>query len=158
MHALADLSVSKRAPATATAGAPAGFDYTLTVHNGGPSDNATGYHVTDTLDSGLTFQTAGSSATCSAAGQLVTCVNTTGLAAGADEVFTVHVRCLDRGQRYRLANSATVTSDGTTDPISATTSNTTRTTVTEDVQLSVAKTFNSATVTAGGAASPSRST
>ena len=152
VHALADLSVSKLAPATATAGAPAGFDYTLTVHNGGPSDNATGYHVTDTLDSGLTFQTAGSSATCSAAGQVVTCLNTTGLAAGADEVFTVHVTLastVDSGTD--LANSATVTSDGTTDPNPANTSNTTHTSVTEDVHLSVAKTFNSATVTAGGA-------
>ena len=57
----ADLSVTKDAPATATAGDPAGFDYTLHVHNGGPSDNTGGFTVSDTLDSSLTFQTAGSS-------------------------------------------------------------------------------------------------
>ena len=113
----ADLSVTKTAPATATAGDPAGFDYTLTVHNGGPSDNTGGFHVTDTLRPGLTFQTAGSSADCSARGQLVTCTNTTGLAAGANQAFTVHVTLastVDSGTD--LANSATVASDGTLDP------------------------------------------
>ena len=31
------------------------FDYTITVHNGGPSDHAGGLHVTDTLPAGTTF-------------------------------------------------------------------------------------------------------
>ena len=62
----ADLSISKLAPTDTVAGSAGGFDYTLTVHNGGPSDNTGGFTVTDTLQAGLTFQTAGSSADCSA--------------------------------------------------------------------------------------------
>ena len=50
VHTSADLTVSKTAPPTATAGDPAGFDYTVTVHNNGPSDNTGGFHITDTLD------------------------------------------------------------------------------------------------------------
>ena len=51
-----------------------------------------------------------------------------------------------------LENTATVSSAGTLDPNPANdTSDTTSTTVEEDVELSVTKTFNSATVTAGGA-------
>ena len=56
--ARADLTVSKTAPATATAGDPAGFDYVVTVHNGGPSDHTGDLHITDVLDSGLTFAAA----------------------------------------------------------------------------------------------------
>src|SRR5207253_2275411 len=38
----ADLSTSKTAPSQATAGDPSGFNYVVTVHNGGPSDNTGG--------------------------------------------------------------------------------------------------------------------
>jgi hypothetical protein len=37
--ASAALSVTKSAPVGATAGAAGGFAYTITVHNGGPSNN-----------------------------------------------------------------------------------------------------------------------
>src|SRR5439155_14256974 len=84
----ADLSIAKTAPATATAGTAAGFDYTLTVTNNGPSNNTGGFHVSDALPAGTTFQTSGSSSSCSASGQAVTCSNTSGLAAGAQQVFT----------------------------------------------------------------------
>ena len=56
----ADLSIEKTGPATATAGDPAGFDYTIKVHNNGPSDNTGGFTVSDTLPAGLTFETTGS--------------------------------------------------------------------------------------------------
>src|SRR5207248_1169276 len=92
VHTLADLSLSKSAPASATAGAAAGFDYTLTVTNTGPSDNAGGFHVNDTLPAGTTFQAASSDPACSALGQAVTCTNNSGLAAGASQSFTVHVK------------------------------------------------------------------
>ena len=125
----------------------------VTVHNGGPSDNTGGFTVSDTLDAGLTFQTVGSDSRCTAAGQDVTCANTTGLAAGADDSFTIHVTLASTvDSSVTLSNTASVASDGTTDPNGANdTSNTTSTAVLEDVQLSVTKTFDSATVTAGGA-------
>ena len=153
-NTLADLSVSKSGPATAVAGDPAGFNYTLTVHNGGPSDNVGGFHVTDTLNSNLTFQSTGSSSGCTASGQTVTCSTASGLASGApDKVFTVHVTLASTtGSGVVISNTGTVTSDGTSDPNGANnTSAAVTTTVQENVVLSVSKNFNSATVTAGGA-------
>ena len=148
----ADLSVGKTAPVTATAGDPAGFNYTLGVHNCGPSDNTGGFHVTDTLDPRLTFQSTGSSPACSAVGQVVTCTNNTGLPAGGNQFFTVHVTLdstVDSGTV--IANTASVASDGTLDPNAANnTSSRTSTTVTEDVHLSVTKTFDTTRSTAGG--------
>ena len=149
----ADLSIVKSGPASATAGDPAGFDYTVTVTNNGPSDNTGGFAVTDTLDAGLVFEAAGSDPACSAVGQDVTCSNASGLVAGESQSFTVHVsvdQTVEGGTV--LANSATVASSGTVDPTPGNdTSNTVTTTVDEDVQLSVTKTFDSASVTAGGA-------
>src|SRR5262249_14091662 len=107
----ANLAITKSGPSTATAGDPAGFDYTTPVHNAGPSDNASpGFHVTDTLPAGLTFA---SGAGCSAVGQVVTC-SAASLAAGADKVFTVHVTLASTvNSNTVLSNSATVASDGT---------------------------------------------
>ena len=67
--------------------------------------------------------------------------------------FIVHVtldQTIEAG--VVLENTATVASDGTTDPNDTNdTSNTVETTVEEDVTLGVTKAFDSATVTAGGA-------
>ena len=113
----ADLSITKSGPVSATAGDPAGFDFVVTVHNGGPSDNTGGFTVSDTLDAGLTFQTVGSDSRCTAAGQDVTCANTTGLAAGANDRFTIHVTLASTvDSSVTLPNTASVASDGTTDP------------------------------------------
>src|SRR5207248_5957791 len=107
------------------------------------------------LDPGLTFQATGSSSSCAAAGQVVTCTEPGGLVTGHDESFDVHVTVastLNGGTV--LSNSATVgvNTGATVDPNSANdTSNTTATTVVEDVKLAVKKTFDSASVTAGGA-------
>ena len=87
----ADLTIVKVGPTYATAGDPAGFDYTLTVHNAGPADNVTGFTVTDTLAGALTFQPLGSDGRCSSVGQVVTCANVVGLADGADDLFVIHV-------------------------------------------------------------------
>ena len=152
----ADLSISKAAPVSATAGDPSGFDYTFTVTNDGPSDNTGGFDVTDTLDSGLTFETAGSDPRCAAAGQLVTCTNTTGLGTtfpNDTDTFTIHVTLASTvDSSVTLSNTAGVYSNGTADPNSVNdTSNTTSTDVDEDVSLAVTKAFDSASVTAGGA-------
>ena len=88
----ADLAITKTGPATATAGDPAGFDYTITVSNGGPSDNTGGFTVSDTLDTGPDLpgrRQLGRRARPPASSS--SCVNATGLAAGASQVFTVHV-------------------------------------------------------------------
>src|SRR5439155_5819877 len=72
IEASADLSISKSGPATAVAGDSAGFDYTLTVTNNGPSDNAGGFTVTDVLPAGLTFQSTGSTPGAVVNGQTIT--------------------------------------------------------------------------------------
>src|SRR5262249_50588048 len=66
--ASADLSITKSAPASVTTGQQ--FTYTLSVHNGGPSD-ATGVSVTDTLPTAVTFGSA--STGCTNASGTVTC-------------------------------------------------------------------------------------
>src|SRR5262249_12591335 len=66
--AAADLSITKPAPATVTTGQQ--FTYTLSVHNGGPS-NATSVAVTDTLPTSATFVSA--STGCTNASGTVTC-------------------------------------------------------------------------------------
>jgi uncharacterized repeat protein (TIGR01451 family) len=151
-EAAADLTITKAGPAFATAGDPAGFDYTLTVHNAGPADNVTGFAVSDTLTATLTFQSLGSDVRCVAAGQVVTCTNLAGLASGVDDSFIVHVTLLatvDAGTL--LSNTATVVTSGTIDPDPSNDASTLVITVVEDVDLSVTKAFSSATITSGGA-------
>ena len=83
----ADLSIEKTGPLTATAGAPAGFDYTIVVSNGGPSDNTGGYTISDTLPTGLTLDEGASDGRCDASGQDVTCEDLSGLAVGDSDTF-----------------------------------------------------------------------
>src|SRR5204863_98340 len=149
----ADLQVTKTAPANATAGTAAGFDYTLTVTNKGPSNNTGGFHVSDALPAGTTFQTSGSSSSCSASGQAVTCSNTSGLAAGAQQVFTVHVKVASSvASGTVLSNTAAVSSDGTSDPTPGNnTSNTTSTSVNTSADVPVAKAARVSCVAAAGA-------
>lgn len=113
----ADLLVSKNGPASATAGAPAGFDYTLTVHNAGPAANSSGFTISDALPAGLTFQPSGSDGRCAAVGQVVTCTNVVGLNSGANDVFVLHVTLASTvAAGTILGNTAVVTSRGTNDP------------------------------------------
>ncbi len=151
-EAAADLTITKDGPAFANAGDPAGFDYTLTVHNAGPADNVTGFTLTDTLPAALTYQSVGSDGRCAAVGQAVTCTNLVGLASGADDLFVVHVTLastIDDGTI--LSNTASVASSGTNDPDASNDDDTLTTEVEEDVELSVSKGFSSATITSGGA-------
>ncbi len=151
-EAAADLTITKDGPALATAGDPAGFDYTLNVHNAGPADNVTGFTISDALPTGLTFQSLGSDIRCAAVGQVVTCTNLAGLAAGADDTFLIHVTLAATvNAGTALSNTATVTSSGTNDPDPSNDASTLLSTVEEDVQLRVTKAFSTATVTSGGA-------
>ena len=89
----ADLSITKAPSSNMTAGANA--TYNFTVHNGGPS-NVTGFTVTDTLDSNLTYVSS-SPNICSVTGtgtngaQTVTCTDTTGITNGNDSTFSMTV-------------------------------------------------------------------
>jgi len=134
----ADLALTNSGPATALAGDAAGFDYSLTVTNQGPSDNVGGFVLSDMLPVGLSFQSSGSDAACSAVGQLVTCTGGA-LALGAARSFTIHVT-LAAGAPVgsSLHNTASVTSSGTTDANPANdTSNQVTTTVVTAADLSV---------------------
>jgi len=119
VHRIADLSILKAGPdgsdPAIVAGDPAGYDYTLTVANGGPSD--ANYFVHDTLPTGLAFQSVGSDPACSAVGQNVTCGDTI-VAGGGPTTYTIHVlvapSVLDQSI---LDNDASVVmTDGSDDP------------------------------------------
>ena len=113
----ADLAITKSGPATTTAGDPAGFDYVLTVTGDGPADNVGEFTVTDHLPAGLTFRPTGSDPRCVAAGQDVTCVESTGLISGGSTSFAIHVSLVQSAAvGSALSNSASVASDGTVDP------------------------------------------
>jgi uncharacterized repeat protein (TIGR01451 family) len=117
VSATADLAIALGGPATATAGEPAGFDYVLTVSNGGPANHVGGFTVTDRLPDGLTFRPTDSDPACSASGQDVTCLHVAGLAAGESVSFTIHVFLVQTAPAgSTLSNAASVASGGTTDP------------------------------------------
>ncbi|MEP6762188.1 MAG: DUF11 domain-containing protein, partial [Sporichthyaceae bacterium] len=136
-----DLQVSKTGPGSAIAGDPSGFDYTVTVHNGGAFDNTAGFTITDVLPAGLLFQSLGSDVRCAALGQTVTCTNVTGLANGADDAFVIHVRLASSiAAGTILANSAAVASandpDATNDSSSVVSTVVTTTTDIADLAIS----------------------
>src|SRR5207248_1889598 len=150
VNASADLTIAKSAPASTTAGDPAGFDYTLTVTNNGPSTHTGGVSVSDTLPTGTTFQATGSSTDCSASGQVVSCSRSVTIASGLSTVFTVHVTVgAAVANGTILDNSATVSSTGTAEgSTSNNASNTTHTTVNASADLTIAKSAPAST-TAG---------
>ena len=129
----ADLSIGAAGPATAAAGDPNGFDYTLTVKNNGPSANVGGFTVTDTLPAGETFQAAASTPGAVVNGQTITYTNAAGLANAATQTFTLHVTVAASVLPGTvLQDSATLTpaAGGTIDPNPGNdTSNTVSTTV-----------------------------
>src|SRR5262249_20858907 len=105
--ATADLTVSKQGPATV---AQAGGDltYTITVTNT-RNTGSTGVVVKDTLSSGLTFNVSGSSAGCSAVGQVVTCTVGAVAAVWTASVTTPATASANNTTRSRtFDNSATV--------------------------------------------------
>src|SRR5439155_16835508 len=84
----ADLEITKSAPATAIAGAAAGFDYGLTVLNHGQFDEPS-FTVTDMLPAGVSL--VNTSPGCSANANTIQCTGGP-LAAGATAAFTIHVQ------------------------------------------------------------------
>lgn len=113
----ADLRIDKTA-ATGTVTPGDRFDYTLTVHNDGPS-TAVDATVTDTLPGQLTFVSAtGTGTTCDVSGQTVTCASAA-LAPGTHTItLTAQVDPAYTGTGTDLPNSATVAA-ATADPDTA---------------------------------------
>ncbi len=144
----ADVSMSKTAPATATAAGT--ISYTLVVSNAGPSD-ANGTTVSDPLPAGLSNATVGcggetGGAVCGAfdtsvAGTIAT------LPAGASATITITATAPNDGST--LSNTATATPPaGTTDPDPANNQDTADTAVNASADVGVTKT-GPATATPG---------
>jgi uncharacterized repeat protein (TIGR01451 family) len=143
----ADLDVDKSAlPDPATAGTDETF--TITVTNQGPSDNA-GYTLTDVLPADTTFVSASGACADSDPSGTVTCTST-GLAAGASDVFTITVHIAsgftDGGT---LSNTAAIATNATPDPDSSNDSATSTTTVNRSADVADLKVDTEDPVTAG---------
>ena len=88
------------------------FSYVIKVKNLGPSDNIGGFTVVDQLPLELTYVSGPAECVEGPVGT-ITCTNTTGLAANAPSMtYTLVVNAQDVGTPM---NTATVTSNGTTD-------------------------------------------
>ena len=146
----ADLGIDKVAPAAISAGTPATWQ--LIISNDGPSD-AVNTVVTDTLPAGVTFDAGTSSTECvvsagtPATGQTITCTLNT-LAPGATVTLIIGGD-VDPGVEGTLTNTAAVASD-TDDPNTDNDTDAETTTVDRVADLSVTKSADPATVTAGG--------
>ncbi len=140
----ADVSIVKSHTGTFTVGVNGVF--TLAVANTGPSPSGT-LTVTDTLPAGLGFVSGtGANWACSASGQVVTCANSTGLAAGANAPITVTVS-VALAAVPSTTNSATV-SAAAPDPNSGNNTSTDTVTVGTSADVSIAKS-HSGSFTAG---------
>jgi uncharacterized repeat protein (TIGR01451 family) len=140
----ADLSLAKSdSPDPVLAGEL--LSYTLTVNNGGPS-NATDVMITDTLPSGVAFDSASASqGSCTEQAGTVTCDVGT-IADGATVTATINVRPQTDGT---ITNTASVTSSKP-DPASANNQASAETTVEVAAGLSINKSDSPDPVLAGG--------
>jgi uncharacterized repeat protein (TIGR01451 family) len=147
----ADLTVSKTAPVTATAGT--NITYAITLTNGGPSNSAN-VSLTDTLPAGTTFvsesQTTGQIFSCSTPAiggtGTVNCTNASFGIGSATFSITVHIGA-GVSSGTVISNTATATSS-TTDSNPGDNSQTANTTVANSADVSVVKTAPAA-ATAG---------
>jgi uncharacterized repeat protein (TIGR01451 family) len=103
-----DLSIDKQLVVPPVSGGDA--TWTLIVRNLGESDAVGPITVTDVLPAGLTFVSGtGDGWTCSAVGQVVTCVHDGPLAAGASSTITL-VTLVTAAPGTAITNSASVSS------------------------------------------------
>ncbi len=132
---VADIKLTKTAPASTTAGSASPVIYSLVIDNLGPSPAST-ILLTDTLPAGVTFVSATPSGAgnCGIAGQTVTC-NWAQILAGDLETAVIQVT-VDADTTLDLTNVATATST-VTDRTPGNNSDATLTTVatSADVQL-----------------------
>ncbi|WP_433674920.1 hypothetical protein [Microbacterium gorillae] len=130
--AVADVSIVKTVLESFTAGTEGA--YRFVVNNAGPSD-AVNAVITDELPAGLTF--VGSDSSCTAEGQLVTCVLGT-VVASAEVVVDIMVTA-SADAAGDVENTATVGSE-TTDPDLSNNTSTVTGTVAEVADLRIVKT------------------
>lgn len=135
--ASADLRIDKNHALDPIAGGS--VTWTLDVVNDGPSVAGSGTVVTDTLPAGLTFvSAAGVDWSCGAVGQLVTCTRAQPLALGAAPQITL-VADVDSSVTGTIVNTAEVTGP-TPDPDPTNNTDTDRTPVVTNADLSIEKT------------------
>ncbi len=141
INSIADLALTKAHVGTAfTAGAQE--QYTFTATNNGPSSDAPSYTITDTLPAGVTFvgTEAGSAATCSAAGQVVTCNGGAIAASGPAQTTTINV-AISGSATGTINNSATIApTAGTTDNVSGNNTGNDSVAIEPNADLSIVKT------------------
>jgi len=109
-----DLSITKTHTGAFTAGTNG--VYTLTVINGGAGSTTGTITVTDPLPTGLSFVSGtGGGWTCSAAGQLVTCVRAASMAPGTSSAITLTV-AVGSAAVPTITNTAQVSTPGDSNP------------------------------------------
>lgn len=147
----ADVSITKSAPPTATAGG-ANFTYIVTVTNGGP--DATDVSWVDTLPNGINFvslqQNTGPSFSCSTPPQTVNTISCSApaLANAASAQFTITVNASSSvANGTVITNTATVTTSSA-DPNANNNTSSASTTVSSNADISIVKS-GPATQTAG---------
>jgi uncharacterized repeat protein (TIGR01451 family) len=134
---IANLALAKSHSGNFSTGANG--SYTLTVSNAGPSAASGTTTVTDTLPAGFTFVSAtGTGWSCSAAAQVVTCANGSGIAVGGSLPAITLVVSVAANAPASLTNTATV-SNPTFDNVSANNSATDPTTIVQQPDLLVIK-------------------
>lgn len=142
----ADVSIAKAAPTTFDAGSTVA--YTLTVTNIGPSP-ATGVTVTDILPAQLTFVPAGSTPSCSAAGQTVTC-NLGTLTSSQVVPITLNVQVASNLPPGTVVNNTATVTSTSSDPSSTNNSSTVASpAATGSADLSIVKSTVEPSVTPG---------
>ncbi|MBS0199344.1 MAG: hypothetical protein JSR70_02735, partial [Proteobacteria bacterium] len=112
----AKLTLAKTGPATATVGFA--YDYVITVKNTGTAATTAISTITDTIDAGLTINSA---AGCTIAAPLVSCDVPAGLAINATQSFTINVTPTGSVANATVHNVAYVKGGG--DPACATACN-----------------------------------
>ncbi len=142
-----DLSVIKTHTDPAVAGTP--LDYTVTVANAGPSDAVAPVSFTDTLPTGLTFESAaGGDWDCSAVGAEITCTSDTPIPAGSTGVAVVLSVAIADDVSGEVVNTVTLAPrQNDTDPVNDTADDPTL--VSSVADLSVVKS-HTGTATIGG--------
>jgi large repetitive protein len=135
---IADLAITKSHVGDFIVGETGTFEI-LTI-NKGPSTAAAPITVTDTLPAGLRFKSStGTAWSCAAAGQVVTCINTTDIVSlGSLPVLSMVVD-IDPAAEVGVINSATVISP-TTDPDATNNTDTDNVTAIPSSDLQIVKT------------------